>query len=203
MRVSTQITERGGTIEISLSGGIAARLFGAPFLLVGAYFAYYLVLGVVDLVTGRAALGEMFFGTVILVVMTAAFLVPGWLLVASRGRIEIDRASRRVVSIRDLRVYQHRQERSLDEFTAITVDRLGSSRTKPSSVRSWQVELTSPSRTNQVIGLIDDDEEAVAFARRISLATGLPVDDARDRERVSDEDSDEEAETADAEDTNR
>lgn len=197
--MSTQITERGGTIEISLSGGTAARLFGAPFLLIGAYLAYNLVLGLVELVTGRAAIGEMLFGTVILLVMTAAFLVPGWLLVASRGRIEIDRTSRRVVSIRDLRVYQHRQERSLDEFTAVTVDRLGSSRTRQSSGRSWQVELTTASRKNQVIGLFDDDEEAMGFARRISLATGLPVDDARDRERVSDED----AETADAEDTNR
>ncbi len=96
------------------------------------------------------------------------------------------------MAIRDLRVYQHRQQRSLDEFTAVTVDRLGSSPTRQSSVRSWQVQLTNASRKNQVIGLFDDDEEALGFARRISLATGLPVDDARDCEPV-DEDAEAEA----------
>ena len=190
--MSTHVTERGGTIDISLSGGTAAKLFGLPFLVAGAYFAYNLMLGIADLVTGRAAIGEMLVGTVLVLVMTAAFLVPGWLLVASRARIEIDRTARRVVAIRDLRVYQHRQQRSLDEFTAVTVDRLGSSPTRQSSVRSWQVQLTNASRKNQVIGLFDDDEEALGFARRISLATGLPVDDARDREPV-DEDAEAEA----------
>ena len=185
--MSTHVTESGGAIEITLSGGLAAKLFGLPFVLVGLYFAYNLVLGVVELATGRAAIGEMLFGTMVVVVMTAAFLVPGWLLIASRSRIEIDRTSRRVVAIRDLRVHQIREERPLDEFTAITVDRLGSSPTRQSSVRSWQVELTAPSHKNQVIGLFDDDEEALGFARRISFATNLPVDDARDRERVDEE----------------
>ena len=190
--MSTHVTERGGTIDISLSGGTAAKLFGAPFLIAGGYFAYNLALGIVELATGRAAFSEMLAGTAILVVMTAAFLVPGWLLVVSRARVEIDRTARRVVAIRDLRVYQHRQQRSLDEFTAVTVDRLGSSATRQSSARSWQVQLTNRSRKNQMIGLFDDDEEALGFARRISLATGLPVEDARDREHI---DEDAEAET--------
>ena len=43
-----------------------------------------------------------------------------------------------------------------------------------------------------MIGLFDDDEEALGFARRISLATGLPVEDARDREHI-DEDAEAEA----------
>ena len=171
--MSTHVTESGGTIEITLSGGTAARLFGAPFLLAGAYLAYNLVLGLVELVTGRAAIAEVFFGTVILLVMTAAFLVPGWLLVASRARVDIDRTSRRLVSIRDLRVYQHRQERSLDEFSAISVDRLGASRTRQSSVRSWQVELTAPTRKNQVIGLFDDDEDANGRHDQRRLVTQL------------------------------
>ena len=180
--MSTQIIERGGTIDISLSGGTAAKLFGAPFLLIGAYLAYYLVLGLVELATGRAAIGEMLVGTALLIVITAAFVVPGWLLVASRARVEIDRTARTVVSVRDLRVHQIRERRSLDEFNAVTVDRLGSSPTRKTSVRSWQVELTNASRKNQVIGLFDDDDEAMGFARRISLATGLPIDDARERE---------------------
>ena len=197
--MSTHVTERGGTIDISLSGGTAAKLLGAPFLLAGGYFAYHLALGIVELATGRADVGEMLPGTLILIVMTAAFFVPGWLLAASRARIEIDRTRRRVVAIRDLRVYQHRHERALDDFTAIVVDRLGSSRTQ-SSVRSWQVALTNKARKNQVIGLFDNDQEALPFARRIGLATGLPVNDARDRERESDDEPDEEDEDSDDED---
>ncbi|HEX7779059.1 MAG TPA: hypothetical protein VF424_07475, partial [Vicinamibacterales bacterium] len=62
--------------------------------------------------------------TVVLTVMTAAFLVPGWLLVFSRARVEIDRVARTVTAIRDFRVYQLRERRALSEFDRLEVDRL-------------------------------------------------------------------------------
>jgi len=168
-----------------MDGGGAARLFGLPFLLAGAYFGYNLILGMIELVTGRAALSEMAVGTVLVVIMTAAFLVPGWLLVFSRGKVAIDRTTRRVDSIRDLRVHQWRETRSLDEFDAITVDRSRGSGNRPARV--FNVELSSATRKNVLIGVFDDGDEALSFARAIGTATALPVDDARDRELTDEE----------------
>jgi hypothetical protein len=183
--VSTSISETGGRIEITMDGGGAARLFGLPFLAAGAYFAYNLILGMIELVTGRAALSEMAVGTVLVIIMTAAFLVPGWLLVFSRGKVAIDRTARTVESIRDLRVYQLRERRSMDEFDAIAVDRSRSSGSR-GSARVFKVELLSATRKKVLIGVFDEGDDALSFARRLSTATGLPVDDARERE-LSDE----------------
>ena len=82
------MTDDAGQIRIVLGGGGAARLFGVPFLVVGVWLGYHLVLGLVDFVNGTSG-AEMLPGTILLIVMTAAFFLPGWMLVASRAIVEI------------------------------------------------------------------------------------------------------------------
>jgi hypothetical protein len=73
-------------VRIALTGNVTAKLFGLPFLLVGGYLAYQLTGGIVDLFTGRAAITEMLVGTLLLLIVAAAFLIPGWLLMFSRHK---------------------------------------------------------------------------------------------------------------------
>jgi len=179
------MTDDGAGIRIVLGGGGWARLFGVPFLLAGLWFGYYLVLGLLDFVTGTAGV-EMIPGTILLIVMTAAFFLPGWMLVASRAVVEIDRASGTVVVVRDLRFYQHRHERQLSEFSAIEVDLLSTAPNSRTS-RAFQVELAAASRRNQVVGLFDVGEAAVKHGERLSLLIGLPLADRRFTEAPADE----------------
>ena len=186
--MSTRPTIDGPSIRIALAGTLAAKLFGLPFLLVGAYMAYQLAGGIADIASGRAAMTEMLAGTIVLVIFTAAFLIPGWLLVFSSARVEIDRAARSVTSIRDFRIYQQRTVRPLTEFTRLEVDHLSVSSSRQSKGKaSYQVELAGDHRKNVVVGLFDDDEEAVTFAREVGGVLDLPVDDRRNVERDSDE----------------
>jgi hypothetical protein len=180
--VSTLIADNCSLVDIRLGGNTTAKLFGLPFLLIGGYLGYQLVGGVFDIVTGRAALAEMLAGTLILIVMTAAFLVPGWLLIFTRARIEIDRVAGTVTSVRDLRVYKFTDRRPLSEFESVEVDVLTVSTTNRSPSTSYQVELASPTRKNIVVGLFDDGDAAMEYAVRLGPSIGLPVKDLREVE---------------------
>jgi hypothetical protein len=185
--MSTVLTEDGNPLTIELRGDATARLFGAPFLLIGGYLAYQLAGGVLDLLTGRAAVGEMLVGTMLLTIVTAAFLIPGWLLIFSRARIEIDRTARTVAYVRDLRVYQHRQQRALAEFDRIEVDLLSVAPNRRSRSRAYQVELAGSRPGKITVGLFDDDEQALTFGHRLGALVGLPVTDLSTTERDEDD----------------
>lgn len=172
----------------TLNPGLAARLFALPFLAVGGYLGYQLGGGIVDLIAGRAGIGEMAAGTILLVVMTAAFLIPGWLMLMSRAIVEIDRAARTVSYTRDFRVYQRREVRQLAEFTRIVVDHLTVSTTRRSTGKaSYQIELAADNRKNVVVGLFDDGDAALGVARELGEVIELPVVDRREAEPDADE----------------
>ena len=175
--MSTVMTDGAGAIRIVLGGGGTARLFGVPFLLAGAWLGHHLILGLFQLVTGTSGL-EMIPGTILLLIMTAAFLLPGWARLVARAVVEIDRARGIVTIVRDLRFYQHRHERKLSEFSTIEVDLLSTAPNKRNS-RAFQVELTAATRQNQVIGLFDDADEALRHGQHLSGLLGLPLQDHR------------------------
>lgn len=184
--MTTRLTEAPGVIRLELGGGMTAKLFGAPFLLVGLWLGHHLVEGILDLVAGRASAGEMAFGTVLLTLMTAAFLVPGWLLIASRAIVEIDRLKGVVTTTRDLRIYKHRQQAPLADFTRLVVDQLTTSANPRRRARPrHQVELADAGQRRVLVGLVDDGDEAVAFARRLGALVGLPVEDLRHVDEVA------------------
>jgi hypothetical protein len=175
-------------LRIVLGGGGAARLFGVPFLLAGLWFGYYLLLSLASFVTGESG-PEMIPGLILLIIMTAAFFLPGWALLAARAIVEIDRSAGVVNVMRDLRFYKHRSTRRLSEFSSLQVDLLRSSPHRSGSGgRSFKVDLAAPSRNNQVVGLFDDPDAALAHGRRLSGLLGLPVEDHRYTDRPSDDD---------------
>jgi hypothetical protein len=184
--MATAVGEETGAITIQMTGGIAGRLFGLPFLLVGGWLASQVVGAVTDLVTGRAAGAQMAAGLLVLMVVTAAFLIPGWMLVCARGRVVIDRTSGTLTAVRDYRVYQHREQRRLSEFTRLAVDMLTTAsnprrRAKP----AFQIELVAATGSNVLVGLADDASGAMDLGRRLGALLGLPVEDLRYADRLT------------------
>src|SRR5262245_32574617 len=122
-------------------------------------------------------------GTVLLVVMTAAFLIPGWLLIFSRAAVEIDRSRRTVTFTRDFRIYQQRGVRQLSEFERVEVDHITVSTNRQSTGKpTFQVELAARNRKNIVVGLFDDGDAALTFGRELAGMIELPVADRRHTE---------------------
>jgi hypothetical protein len=185
--VSTVLTEDDAVLKITMTGDLTARLFGVPFLVVGGYLGYQLAGGIFDLLTGRADIAEMLPGTLVLLVVALAFLLPAWLLLFSRATVEIDRAARSVTYVRDFRIHQHRQARALSEFTRVEVDLLSVSPNRQSRGRAYQVELAGRNRQDVVVGVFDAGEDALAFGRRVGEFIGLPVEDLRQVERDPDD----------------
>ena len=187
--MSTVLRDEATNLRIGMSGGTAARLFGAPFLAAGAYLGYYLVLNLAAIVTGRAALSEFLPGTIVLIVMRAAFLVPGWLLMFSRARVEIDRVARTVTSIRDFRVYKLQERRALSEFDRLEVDRLKVSSRQSGGTRrpAFKVALAGTAGSSVLVGVFDEWEDAMAHGRRLGPLISLPLEDRSDAGPTSDE----------------
>ena len=177
--MTTTFTADAGPLRIVLDGGLSARLFAVPFLLAGGWLGYQLLLSLADFATGRSG-AEMIFGTLLLAIVAAAFLVPGWLLLASRAIVEVDRTNGTVTAVRDLRIYQHRVTRRLSEFSRLEVDVLTVSPNGRRSGRpTYQVELAAADHRNQVVGLFTNPDEALDHGRRLSALVGLPVEDRR------------------------
>jgi hypothetical protein len=67
-------TPDGAVVRIALSDNVTTKLFGLSSLLVGGYLAHELASGIVDLVSGRAAITEMLVGTLVLLIVAGAFV---------------------------------------------------------------------------------------------------------------------------------
>ena len=140
--MSTLVSDEGNMTTITLAGPPTARLFGLPFLLVGVYLLCQWIAGVADIVRGRAGLGEMAVGTILLLLVALAFVVPGWMLTLAQSRVTIDHAARTVTTVRDLRVYRHRATHALSAFDRLEVALLSvGSRPGASRTAQFQVEL--------------------------------------------------------------
>jgi hypothetical protein len=169
-------------MKIAMAGDLSARLFAAPFLLVGGYLTYQLVGGIADLLTGRAAITEMLAGTLLLLIVALAFLVPGWLLMFSRARIEIDRTARVVTSVRDFRIYRQREAHALSQFESVQVDFLSVAPTRRSKGRrAFQVELSDHRGANLLLGVFAAHEDALSFGRQVANFIDLGFEDLRFR----------------------
>ena len=178
--MSTLVTDEGHATTITLAGPPTARLFGLPFLLVGVYLLFQWLGGVADIVRGRAGLGEMAVGTILLLLVALAFVVPGWMLTLAQSRVTIDHAAHTVTTVRDLRVYKHRATHPLSAFDRLDVAHLSvGSRPGASRTAQFQVELAGAGSTTVLVGLFDDDGDALAFGRQLASRLALPVHDRR------------------------
>ena len=153
-------------------GGVgAARLFGLPFLAAGGYLAYQFLGGVLHP-------GELTWaGWTLLPLVTAAFLVPGWILVAGRRRTRLDSARREVVQEMDYLVYTRRI------VSRVTSDSHVLLRYEKGSSSSHRVDIhvyvDTDGKRPALIGLFGGGQktEALAFAAKAAAFLTIPVRD--------------------------
>jgi hypothetical protein len=153
-------------------GGFAvARLFGLPFLAAGGYFAYHFLSGVLR--------GELTWaGWTLLPLMMAAFLVPGWILVAGRKRTRLDSARREVVEEMDYLVYTHRKVSPVRSESHVMLRYEQGA--KSSSGTGYNIHVyVETGQQLALIALFDDGQktEALAFAAKAAAFLSLPVRD--------------------------
>jgi len=91
-----------GRVTISQSLG-PARLVGAPFFVAGIYFLYQFLDGALHPSQMTVA------GWLLLPAVTAAFLVPGWILLFGRKRVRLDATLREVTEEFEFVVFTRRR----------------------------------------------------------------------------------------------
>jgi hypothetical protein len=165
----------GPARAIVLQGGVlAARLFGAPFLIVGGYLAYQFIDGVLHP-------GELTWaGWTLLPLMTAAFLMPGWILTAGRRKTILDAGRREVVEVIDYRVYTRRSASPVSPDSLVIMRyQQGSTSSTSSTSFDIHVHLETPGRPLVLLALFRDDQKSDAhlFAAKAAAFLGITAQD--------------------------
>ena len=160
-----------GQVLIRQGGFGAARLFGLPFLAAGSYFAYHFFGGLLR--------GELLIaGWILLPLMMAAFLVPGWILVVARKRVRLDSARREAVEEMDYLVYTYRKALPVRSESHVMLRFQKGA--KSSSGTQFNIHVyVETGEQRALIALFDDSQrtEALAFAAKAAAFLSLPVRD--------------------------
>jgi hypothetical protein len=185
-------------VTIDQGGNWVARLFGLPFLGVGSYLLAQFLDGLWrrDLTVA---------GFLLLPVITAAFLVPGWILAFGRKRTTLDADRREATEVLDFIVYKRRKVSAIppDASVLVRYELRRTGRSEHGGQRTHlycPVEVTTEAGGRVLVAVFDgrDATEAAAFAGKVATFLGLPVQDLRQSpgeviEEVGSEDAGEDA----------
>jgi hypothetical protein len=125
MALTWQVTQQD-TLRIRdrASGGPVIWVCAGILLLVGAKFAWWLLLALGEMAQAvfRADFGYMFtyiFGLVILVVMTAAFVLPGLWMLFARSVVEVHPAEGYVSEMRDYVAWRKTKRHDISDVASV------------------------------------------------------------------------------------
>jgi hypothetical protein len=162
--------EEGPDVVVIVPGSIGpARLFGLPFAAIGAYFLYQLA--------GGAAGGELTAaGWIVLPVMAAVFLAPGWIILFGHKRTRIQVSLREATEEFDFLVYTRRQRTRIPAGAHVLLRYEKIGERYPA-----HVHLVISARKMILLAIMPDGdaEGAIAFARKVAARLGLDVHDRR------------------------
>jgi len=135
-------------------------LIGLPFLLTGLwFFIQYFVLGLAEFISAGDIPGifKDFFGWIVILIMSAVFLVPGWILCFVRRGVLIDPKSDRIIAISHFGVW-----RSHKQFSLASYDRLVllAEPIKGSRSSQWSHTLHFADKTDHLVPIDSDTNEA-------------------------------------------
>jgi len=174
------------TVCIHQHIGIAARLFGVPFLLLGlGFFGRNLVLGILeDLPPSHwREIPRDLPGFLILLVMTAVFAGPGFLLLFFRKRVLIRPGAREITDVKDFLLYKSEKRTPIGEgaFIELRYERLSSTSSSrgntSAAVRASCLYVRTPDKKEAAQALLTTTDEARALAQQISALLAIPIQD--------------------------
>ena len=162
--------EAGPGVVVITPGGMGSmRLLGLLFGAPGAWFLYQFAGGVLHP-------GEMtVFGWVLLPVIAAVFLVPGWIVLVARKRTRLDAIRREATEEFDLLIYTRRTTTAIPREAHVMVRYEKSGNDYPAHV------YLDASGTQILLAMFAADAKTAApeFAQKVAGLLGLGVQDRR------------------------
>ena len=160
-----------GVVIIQQRAPVAGRLFGVPFAAAGGWFLYQFAGSVVG---GGLTIA----GWILLPVMTAAFLVPGGILLFGKKRTRLDIARREATEEFDFLVYTRRKVTRIppDAHVMLRYEKGGGT-----NQYDAHVYLVPDDRSLVLLALFDAKEKSAAFelAQKAARLFGIDVQDRR------------------------
>ena len=169
-------TRDGARLTVQFPVSVVVRLFGLPFLAVGGYFTWSLVLALVDALRGETRLADTAAGLVLALLIALTFGVPGVLLVFARARVHVDAAARRVEEVKQFGPYRYATAMPLSRMASVRVVRRDPV-SSTSTTSSYHVELVDLAGRPTLVGLYDEVAPAVALGRHVSTLAALPLEE--------------------------
>lgn len=179
-------------LKIRFQGGLPLRLFGGLFLMMGGYFLYQLVMGIIDSVRYKQML-LVFPGTCLLMVMILVFGIPGWLIALTRKQTVIDPVGREVLDVKDFLLYKQVKRYPAGAFNQVAVSneirRVKKSEHQYDTYLVYPIELTGLEGVSVLAAEMDNPGPALELGGQIAAMLGLPLKDKT--ETVNEDESEE------------
>ncbi len=160
-----------GVVTVAQSGIGPARLLGLPFAAAGGWFLYQFAGGLLH--PGELTIA----GWIMLPVMAAVFLVPGWIILFGRKRTRIDVTRREATEEFDFLIFARRKTTRipLDAHVMLRYES-GSSR---SNLFYTHVYLVPDDAARILVGLFPASNKAAGMelAQKLAALLAIPVQD--------------------------
>jgi hypothetical protein len=176
--MESRITQVGETLRIDTPIPRVARLFGVPFVFVGGWLLLTLAGSIGDVVRGDAGIGEMLPGQLLLLLLTAAFLLPGLALTLLQRHVLLDRVHDSAAVVRRFLFVRHTRQRRLGAFARVRVAERIKREKEGADTVTYDIELVGPRDDTLLLGLADTRAAASRLAAEIARYLALP-DEAR------------------------
>lgn len=191
MALTWQVT-RQDTLRIQdrASGGPVIWVCAGILLLVGAKFAWWLLLALGEMAQAvlHADFGYMFtyiFGLIILVVMTAAFVLPGLWMLFARSVVEVHPAESYVSEMRDYVAWRKTKRHEISEVAAVrgthevTRSKSSSSNSRTVTVKTYRLDvmMKGDGVKEFLAAQPDTQERAQELGRLLAEKLGVPFQD--------------------------
>jgi hypothetical protein len=170
MKYTTDWRQDGPGVIVITPGGVGpVRLLGLFLAAPGAWLLYQFIGGVLQ--PGTMTI----FGWVLLPIMAALFLVPGWIILFGRKRTRLDATRREAIEAFDLLVYTRRKTTAIprDAHVLLRYEQAGKS-----NLYATHVYLAAGG-TPILLTMFGSNEKpaALEFARKVAAPFGLDVQD--------------------------
>jgi hypothetical protein len=170
VKYTTDWRDDGPGAAVITPGGIGVmRLLGTPFAAAGLWFLYQFLGGVLHP-------SEMtVFGWIILPVLAAVFLVPGWIILFGRKRTRLDATRREAIEEFDLLVFTRRKPTAIPREAHVLLRY-----EKGGSETNYPAHVYLDSGGGLILLTMFGSKEkaaALAFAHRIAGLFGIDVQD--------------------------